>query len=157
MVASELSEKQLSAFSKFLGLPMKQHHVTVYADGRIYFHVRANIPPGDWRVRDASWSHNKMYCFTFEPFVKGKTSSLGHLWRNKSAPDSMVYRCNRISRSLVRRGTHFVRLRITKFTRYGPDGSFRIYLRTIPVVDMYSIWQNITGTAEKPVRFKRKK
>lgn len=152
----KLSEKELISLSRLMGLPLKQHHVVVYADGSVYFRADTPIPEGDWRIRDIAWHHHRIMYFTLEPYVLGVSPVRGHLYPGPKGKGRYM-RSSFLARKLVRRGSRQSRLRITKVTRFGPDGSFRMWLKVIPVTDMYSIWQDMNHKLHGNSKLTRKK
>ena len=131
--------------AKHLCIPVRQHHVIVHADGRVYFCRRANMPTtGHWHISTLKWYRKTgMPILTVSPVKEGRQVGIP-LTRSRVGTDLLNFRCKRMSDRLVPPGKENIRLRIYHRTLTAPDGTFRIYLSPIPVRDICSIWQDMT-------------
>lgn len=150
MVASTFDKVQ--AMAAHTGIPLRQHHVIVHRDGRVYFRVSAAMPTDRaYYCRSVTWGHSRIFRLTFAPVPQGESPSR-RLRPSRKGTTGLQFYDKGFASVVIPSGKEHVRLRITRRTRRGHGNTFRIWLSALPVRDLCSIWQNMAaGIREKAI------
>ena len=142
--------EHITHMANHLCIPVRQHHVIVHADGRVYFCRRAGMPTtGKWHISTLAWYRKtRMPILTVSPVKEGQKIGI-HLTPSRSGTDLLNFRCKLMAERLVPPGKENIRLRIYHRTATAPDGTFRLYLSPLPVRDICSIWQDMTAASHE--------
>jgi len=139
------SYEQLKSLSRRVRIPVKQHHAIVYrAHGRVYFRVSAGLPTDKlYYCQSIDWPmHRAWYRLTFLPVRNGETPKR-RLVPSREGTEGLNFFDTVFTSMAVPQGQDHIRLRIVRRSRIGRRGHFRIWLSTLPVRDMCSIWQDM--------------
>lgn len=141
---------QVRHMAKHLCIPVRQHHVIVHRDGRVYFGKAAGMPmEGKWHITTLSWYRKtRMPIFTVSPVKEGQEVGIP-LTPSRVGTRLLNFRNKLMAERLVPEGKENIRLRIHHRTHTAPDGTFRLYLSPLPVRDIYAIWQDMTDKAHE--------
>ena len=140
------SYEQLKALSRRTHIPVRQHHVIAYrAHGRVYFRVSAQLPHDRmYYCQSIHCPKNRaVYRLTFVPVPVGEEPKR-RLVPSRGGTEGLNFFDAQFTAKVVPPGKDHVRLRIVKRTRVGNKGHFRLYLSASPVLDMLSIWQDMS-------------
>lgn len=148
MVASTFD--RIMSLSQRTGIPVRQHHVIVHRDGRVYFRVSAGMPSDrEYYVKSITWGHSRIFRLTFAPVPSG-VKPRRRLRPSRQGTAGLNFYDKEFAGVVVPKGKEHVRLRITRRTKKGYGNTFRIWISSLPVRDLFSIWQNMaSGTREK--------
>lgn len=138
--------EQLKSLSQSMTIPVKQHHVIVHADGRVYFRVSVGLPTDrEYYVQTISRTKDGKSCLTFVPVPEGKKMKR-RLIPSRKGTTGLNFFDYKFASSVVPEGKENVRLRIIRRLKAGTD--FRIWLAASPVRDLCSIWQDMMESRE---------
>lgn len=142
-------------------IPVRQHHVIVHRDGKVYFRVSAAMPSDRlYYVRSITWGHSRIFRLTFAPIPPGEAAGrrpARRLLPSRQGTAGLCFYDKQFAATVVPAGREHVRLRITRRTRRGYGNTFRIWLSALPVRDLCSIWQNMAAGIKEKATLRPKK
>lgn len=133
--------EDLKTLSQRMAIPVKQHHVIVHSDGRVYFRVSVGLPTDrKYYVQTITRTKSGKSCLTCVPVPEGRKVKR-RLLPSRKGTTGLNFFDYKFAGMVVPEGKENVRLRIIRRLKAGTD--FRIWLAASPVRDLCSIWHDM--------------